>query len=204
MVDTEFDSESAKAGAAAGTCGLLARLWSREMDAESLSELVGGSVGALYSRAGGWLPIKEQVDQSLIEELAIEFCKCFIGPNGHLPPYQSVVVKSRFQSECCDSLKGFSELVGEVTLEGVNEQPMADHAAVELAMMGRIQQSLRGALDDDEVAAISGIREVAAAFFEQHLAWLVDYCDVAGDRSDSHFYRGLFRVTSGFLKSEFV
>lgn len=196
------DTMSEVSKANANACFLLSRLWSHEVELAELTDLVSGSVGAAYREAGGWLPVSEDVCQEFVDELAVEFCQCFLGPKNHLPPYQSVVANSRFQAQCCDSLKEFVEIIGPVEVVEVRSQPMPDHASLELAMLGQLQLSLQKSIEAQDDAA-GGIQELTKTFFSQHLNWLIDYCDVAASRYDSLFYCGVFNVTGQFLDSQF-
>ena len=71
---------------------LLARLWNHEVDAGTLRQLLSEDVAAAYVEAGGWLPPVTEISDALINEFAIQYCGCFLGPKGHLPPHQSCLL----------------------------------------------------------------------------------------------------------------
>ena len=181
---------------------LLARLWNHEVDAEALNQLVSGQVADAYVQAGGWLPEAAEVDDQLIESLAIEYCQCFLGPKGHLPPHQSVVAGSRFQGDCCDSIKKYADLTGHRELFEGHEQRMVDHAAVILSIMGKLHVDLQATVDIGDDEAFRVIESTRAEFFQQHVSWLIEYCQAANSRTQSVFFGGLFTVTRAFLTSE--
>ena len=78
----------------ANVYGLLARLWIAEIDESILEQLRDGELADAWNELGGFLPQGDSVE-SIIDDLAIEYCGCFLGPKGHLPPHQSVVSHSR-------------------------------------------------------------------------------------------------------------
>jgi len=116
---------------------LLARLWNHEVDTDTLRQLLSDDVAAAYTAAGGWLPPIAQINDALVDEFAIQYCGCFLGPKGHLPPHQSVVAASRFQGDCCDSIKEFAKLIDPPVLFADHPQRMVDHAAYLLTAYSR-------------------------------------------------------------------
>ena len=181
---------------------LLARLWNHEVDACALRELMSAPTADAYQQAGGWLPEDLEIDQSLIESLAIEYCQCFLGPKGHLPPHQSVVAVSRFQGDCCDSIKEYAKLIDPPDLFGDHQQRMVDHAAVLLTMMGKLHVDLQAAINAGDQVAYRAIDGTRVEFFQRHVLWLIEYCLKAASRTQSEFFGGLFAVTQSFLGSE--
>ena len=181
---------------------LLARLWNHEVDADTLRQLLSDQVAKAYVEAGGWLPAVAEIDDALVDELAIQYCGCFLGPKGHLPPHQSVVAASRFQGDCCDSIKEFAKLVDPPNLFGDHQQRMVDHASFLLTAMGKLHLDLQVAIDQGDDEALQAIDGTRIQFFQQHLFWLIEYCSAATARTPSEFFGGLFAVTESFLRSE--
>ena len=181
---------------------LLARLWNHEVDISTLRQLMSDQVADAYRQSGGWLPMDSEVDETLIESLAIEYCQCFLGPKGHLPPHQSVVAVSRFQGDCCDSIKEYAKLIDAPDLFGEHQQRMVDHAAVLLTMMGKLHVDLQSSIDVGDEEAYRAIEGTRVEFFQRHVFWLIEYCSKARSRTQSPFYGGLFSVTGSILKSK--
>ena len=177
-------------------CGLLSRLWIQEVDQATLALLREPASREAYLRLGGHVP--EDTSVETLESLAIEYCACFLGPRGHLPPHQSVVAQSRFQGSVIDSLNQFVDLMG--SPEGlVAEQRQPDHAGVILALWQGILLARAQADEADE----RSLAELQDAFARLHLAWLIDYCQAALRREPGYFYGGLFTVTLAYLNSHF-
>ena len=181
---------------------LLARLWNHEVDVDTLGQLLSDQVADAYQDAGGWLPKAAEIDQTLIDLLAIEYCQCFLGPKGHLPPHQSVVAVSRFQGDCCDSIKEYATLIDAPELFGEHQQRMVDHAAVLLTLMGKLCVDLQAAIDAGDEDAYQAIDVTRIEFFRQHVLWLDRYCATAAIRTQSAFFGGLFAVTQALIASE--
>ena len=181
----------------ANVYGFLARLWIAELDETVLEQLESGDLRDAYLELGGVAPPQNSIAEA-VEELAIEYCACFLGPKGHLPPHQSVVSHSRFQGDCLSSLNQFVDIIGEPNGELFQQQKMLDHAGVQLALMQRVC-AFGAQCEPDDMQAISELR---AQLCDAHLQWLIDYCEVATNKTSSTFYRGLFNVTAKFLQAE--
>jgi TorA maturation chaperone TorD len=172
----------------------LARLWIAEPDETVLRGLNEDATRSLWHSLGGFVP--EGEPSAIVEQLGYEYCACFLGPKGHLPPHQSVVEQSHFQGECLSSMNRFIEVIGmpeNALFESCKSMP--DHIGIQLALMGRICDT--HVESNDDVRAEIG--ELRIAFFQHHLSWIKRYCSVAKDRTSSDFYRGLFAVTMAFL-----
>lgn len=174
---------------------LLARLWKQEVDAVTLEELQRGAVHESYIAAGGSLP--EAVNQATLDALAVDFCQLFLGPTGHLPPYQSVWSDGQFHTSPVVSVRRYLQLLD---AKQWDQERMLDHLSVELAVMAslleRLQQVDRKARHFDDLA------QVVVAFFREHVAWAKTFCKAAHRRAQTEFYRSLFEVTADFLDSE--
>jgi len=171
--------------------GFLARLWVAEPDELVLSSLQEPSRRELYESLGGHIP--EGDPSSLVDDLGREYCACFLGPEGHLPPHQSVVEQSHFQGECLSSMNQFIDVIGlPEEDEFISYHSMPDHAGIQLGMMRRICEASES--EDQNL-----LSELKQAFYQHHLAWIASYCPIAIERTKSEFYRGLFMVTEDFL-----
>lgn len=171
---------------------LLARLWLREVDAELVESLEATDFCAAFVAAGGVAPAMEQLD-----DLASEYCRLFVGPKEHLPPYQSVWEKGELQSEVTSSASQFAELLG-YRLPPKCPHTLSDHLGVQLDMMGKALQLNRVLSPQDHDLA----SEVAAEFYSRHLTWPNRLLDAAAERATSEFYRRTITMTSEFLACE--
>ena len=200
--DFSEQTGSADSGLLANVYFLLARLWNHEVDTSTLRQMMSDQIADAYLQTGGWIPADTEVGEALIDSLAIEYCQCFLGPKDHLPPHQSVVAVSRFQGDCCDSIKEYAKLIDAPVLFGEHQQRMVDHAAVLLAMMGKLHVDLQASIDAGDEEAYLVINSTRVEFFQRHVFWLIEYCSAATKRSQSSFFGGLFAVTRSILTSE--
>ena len=194
-VDLNPESEQQRLQSEANVYALLARLWISELDVETVAKLQLDQLRDFFEQLGGFVPSGE-ANLQLVDELAIEYCGCFLGPKNHLPPHQSVVNQSRFQGKCVDSMNTFVRIVGRPQGDLFDQQKLVDHAGIQLSVMGTICETLAGCSDEDQASLV----ELKRSFFSNHLAWLVAYCDAAVVKTNSDFYRGLFLVSKAFLE----
>ena len=185
--------------AASGLYRLLGRLWLREVDAELLTELQTKPLCDLYQQAGGWL-WDGQVDQrELLEELAAEYCRLFVGPAQHSPPYQSVWMHGQFESSTTAQMADFFDLLS-------YERPIYaddvinDHLGIQLDFMAHLYQQMVFA--DGNSEAIAALKEIATQFLARHLCWPARLFESVRRRAESPFYAAMIRMTGDVLASE--
>lgn len=181
----------------AGMFGLLSRLWTKEIDLAILRSLVEGDLNQCYVDAGGHVPAAATTET--VEQLAIEYCACFLGPKHHLPPHQSVVLNSKFQGECIDSMKVFVEVAGNGDVE-FDQQNTLDHAGVQF----KLAQLICGGFADVTDASLDSLIDLQRSYHHNHLEWIRQYCVVADRQSHSPFYSALFQLTNAFLEERFL
>ena len=187
-------TETAEAPIEGRLFGFLARLWIAEPDEGVIQYLSDASTRVSYESLGGFVPDGELAE--IVDELGCEYCACFLGPKGHLPPHQSVVEQSHFQGECLSSLQKFAEIIGLSEDPIFEQQSQLDHIGQLLAMSQRICDSEAGLSSE----ALDQLKDLRNVFVSTHLAWIPRYCEVASGRMKSKFYLGLAEVTSKFLQ----
>ena len=165
---------------------LLSRLWLAEIDEPLLRELSKPRLRDAFAKIGGVIPDRKQLD-----ELAIEYCRLFIGPRDHLPPIQSVWQRAQLQSDITDSVQAFADLFGYSM--PIQHDGILDHLGIELDMMSAVLAN--GVASDEESAAV-------AEFFARHLSWPSKLLDAANDQTQSTFYKSLMQITREFLQAE--
>ncbi len=121
-----------------------------------------------------------------VEELAVEFCRLFIGPRGHMPPVESVALgEGRYWGDSTLAVSAFYRSSGVVLPEDSDTLP--DHLSVEL--------------DFAAVLEGRGRREEAKAFAREHLLrWLPALIRHIDERARLPFYRVWARGLLGFLE----
>ena len=169
---------------------LLGRFWLREVDRELLRALRSPPLREAFTDAGGVLPAGD--DDGTIEQLAIDYCRLFIGPTGHLPPYQSVWQGGQLQGTTAASMARFIDVVRYDTGR-LPRGMMLDHLGVQLDVMGHILSQLTTGQIEKDLSAL------AATFFRTHLTWTADFLNIAPQRATTDFYRSTLALTRVFL-----
>lgn len=169
---------------------LLARIWLRELDLPLLNQLRSPELNSSFQSAGGELP-----PESGLDDLAVEYCRLFVGPKDHLPPLQSVWERGELQSDITSSIRSFAD--------AANYQPPAsvasllhDHLGVQLDIMSHITLLLPSTAAEEEPFSF------AAEFFRRHLTWPSDLLNTAIQRTTSPFYTTVVQMTATFLQQE--
>jgi TorA maturation chaperone TorD len=190
------------AASRSGTYRLLARLWLREVDLDLLQELRQAPLRDSFVAAGGVLPEYERDasdSKTTIENLAIAYCRLFVGPANHLPPFQSVWQAGQFQGTATASMREMIDVVGYdvVPLPG---GVMLDHLGVQLDVMGNLLEQLSSW--PAEAGSCDQVWELADSFYAKHLLWPADLLATAARQAEDDFYRSFIMLTREFLKSE--
>ena len=176
----------------AGFYRLLSRLWVAEIDPEWFEALSDGSLSEVAEDLG--LQVEGSAEEA-IEQLATEYCRLMIGPQGHIPPHQSVWTEGQFQGHTAVSMQHYLEVVGEEV-----DSTMSDHLGVQLGVMGLVVDELADSLQDNTKR--NSLTELARSFFGDHVEWIKQFLVRAGTSTGSKFYGRLITVTEEFLVAE--
>lgn len=183
--------EPAQLQARAAVYRLLGRFWLKEIDADLLHELHAPPLREAFVSAGGLLP-QETAETDTLEELEIDYCQLFLGPSGHLPPYQSVWTDGHFQGEATVAAQThFQELHLPVP------RGTADHLGEQLVAMAIVLERLAAAPQ-----VTTSELEAARRFFSLRLTWPNELCKLATQRAQTRFYRSVVAMTQAFLTDE--
>ena len=175
--------------AIAGTYRLLARLWLREVDTPFLDSLMQAPLSNAFTAAGGSLP--EDASASTLEELSVDYCRLFLGPARHFPPFQSVWERGQFQGEAVQSMNQY------LSIANYETELMPDHLGVQLDVMAEILEALT-----PDAQNPNAIVDLARCYFGTHLPWTDPLFDSAIEQTTTDFYRSVIEMTRDFLKSE--
>lgn len=124
------------------------------------------------------------------EELCWEFTRLFTGPVPAIFPYESMYIDGSMMAM---SLLKVKEEYRKAELKRVQDyHEPEDHIAMELGFMSYLcsnnsRESLRMQRD----------------FLKDHLSkWAMEFCDELCEKSSNDFFRGIGKITKGFLISE--
>ncbi|QEG24176.1 TorD/DmsD family molecular chaperone [Mariniblastus fucicola] len=174
--------------------GFLARLWIAAPDEAALGQLQTGKLHEAWTQLGGPVPKFDSESQTL-DKLTGEYRESLLTLEDQPPPHQSATNDNGLEDDCFESLNQFVDIIGQPNGSLFEQQKDRDHAGVLLALMQRVC-AYGAQCDADDAEAVAELR---SQFFDAHLVWLIDYCEVAMTRTESSFYNGLFKVTANFL-----
>jgi anaerobic sulfite reductase subunit A len=151
----------------------------------------------------GFMELKEFMDSvkadadKLYDDLAWEYTRLFIGPSKDvILPYESSYGKKNFTGKAVLEAKDRYRKAG-ISKAAACPEP-EDHVALELDFMANLCRRMAekiNAADDvkDELA-------IQREFLEECLQrWVPRFCDDIIKSPEADFYRGIARITKGFL-----
>ncbi len=183
------------AGPRAGVYRLLAKLWAREVDAAMLAALQRGPLGEAYRAVGGMLSDRHAA-AALLDELQLDYCRLFVGPQGHFPPVQSVWEENRFEGAAAGSVRRFADLIRGDSL--ISDTLPADHVGNIFAIFG----TLLTVVATGQEFRNDDLCELAVMLFTAHVHWIAKFAESAAPRAATKFYHSLMSVTVQFLTEE--
>jgi TorA maturation chaperone TorD len=203
-----YDTE-ASAGTArerSGLYGFLAEVFRAEPSPDLLNRIQDERFAAVLEAAGAHLgeELTQQPEAVLLEDLAIEYTRLFLGPGRHVRPYAATYLGGPGASLCGPTTvwaRDFMERAGfALTPEHRN---LPDHVSVELEFMARMAAQEAEAIEAGEAAAAAQCHRIQKEFLENHLGrWLPSFCGHAAEHAQLGFYRELARLAGHFLDSE--
>lgn len=155
---------------------LFASIFQREVDERLLRELRSRRRELAGVLGGDPLAGLELGDGgAAVEALAVEYCRLFIGPRGHLPPVESVVRGEEcFWGPSTEKVADFYRSAGMAPSHDRRELP--DHISMELDCLAVLEETDR--------------HDEATAFAREHvLHWLPDLTQHVDRHSAVDFYR---------------
>jgi putative dimethyl sulfoxide reductase chaperone len=195
--------------ARANVYGILADVF-REAPSEAfLSKLKEPDfIGALKALNISLEEMFESKSQSqLVEDLAIEFTKLFIGPANHISPHESMHAEARYGEKKAlwgdqtVAVKKFMQAVGIKVDDSFGGMP--DHISAELEFMQKLLHTEANAWinEDDEFA--NNILNIQKRFYDEHLSqWVSGFCDTVIELTGHIYFRQFAEVTKEFMSFE--
>jgi TorA maturation chaperone TorD len=187
----------------------LARIYTKEITPEFLPLLRDPHVlgvlldfGAHFGDEFISIPADE-----LIEDLAVEYTRLFLGPGKHIPANESIHHErddgdwGRLWGASTVEVKKFIESAG---LEyRTDYKDMPDHISVEFEFMQKIIEKERDEWKDGNVERALYCLKMEKKFIEEHIArWVPLFCKKIIDDAELPFYREIARVTKDFVEFE--
>ncbi len=192
-MNSDFSWSADERRATAGLYRLLARLWLREVDPTLVDLLNQNPIRAAFfpTACGKTSPL---IDAAMLEMLSVDFCRLFVGPQGHRIPSQSVWEHGMLESETTVSMRQWIDLVSYPSRVDGGNVPH-DHLAIQLDVMAHIlgQDDLWQTHPDE-------LESLAATYHATHLSWPLPLLEEVESRAETSLYRQLARVTRDALR----
>jgi TorA maturation chaperone TorD len=189
--------------------GFLSSMFREEINAKRLLQIKGPVIKEALSEMGLQYDIFSQKDQDeLLEDLAVEYARLFLGPDKHISPHESVHHKrddgdwgTHWGGSTVD-VKKFIETTG---LEYKQEYTgMPDHISVELDFMKEAAGREAQALEEKDWEGALYCQKMEKKFIRDHLIkWIPEFCDKIISQAEISFYGDLADVTKDFITLEF-
>lgn len=209
MANSKKENIKELAGHRSNIYGFLAAVYRQELTSELYQQMKDNEFQELLSSLGVKLNngFFQNSEQELLENLAVEYTRLFVGPGKHISPHESVqhkkegVQNGQLWGELTAEVKKIIESSG---LEYTSEYTgMPDHISVELEFMQQVvrREAKAWGADDDETAWLCLKNE--KKFIDEHLCgWIPDFCEKVIKAAESPFYREMARLTRRFINFE--
>ena len=189
--------------------GFLASMFREEITAERLRQIKAPSIKKVLTEMGLRYDIFSQKEQDeLLEDLAVEYARLFLGPDKHISPHESIHHQrddgdwgTHWGASTVD-VKKFIETAG---LEYKQEYSgMPDHISVELEFMREAAGCEAQALKEKDWEGALYCQKMEKKFICDHLIkWIPAFCDKISSQAEISFYGDLAEVTKEFITLEF-
>ncbi len=202
--DSEISARTARERS--GLYGFLAEVFRVEPSPDLLRRVKDPGFAEMLEAAGAHLgeELARQPEEVLLEDLAVEYTRLFLGPGRHVRPYAATYLDGAGASLCGPTtvwVRGFMERAGFAFAPKHRDLP--DHVSVELEFMARMAAREAEAVEAGDAAGVRQSRRIQREFLETHLGrWLPQFCGHAAEHAELSFYRELARLTGHFLDSE--
>ena len=209
MAKTEKLNMKDLAGHRSNIYGLLAAIYWREMTPDLLKQLKDPPILEVLSNLGIELNngFMKKPEHELLEDLAVEYARLFLGPGKHISPHESV--HHQRDDGQWGQLWGLStaELKKEIESAGLSYQAeytgLPDHISVELEFMQQVTLAEEKAWEDGDRNLALVCLEKENEFIEEHLArWVPIFCEKVIKEAELSFYREMAGLTQKFLEFE--
>jgi TorA maturation chaperone TorD len=189
--------------------GFLAAVYRQELNSELLQQMKDQRFRDVLSNLGVNLNngFFQNSEEELLENLAVEYSRLFVGPGKHISPHESVHHKrddgqwGQLWGPSTAEVKKFIESAGLEYTSGYTGLP--DHISVELEFIQQVIQREAQAWNagDDETALLCLKNE--KKFVNDHLnRWIPEFCEKVITAAESPFYREMARLTRSFIEFE--
>ncbi len=189
--------------------GFLAAIYRQEVSSNLLKQIKDPQFLKVLSNLGIELNngFFKKPEKKLLEDLAVEYARLFVGPGKHISPHESVQHQrddgqwGQLWGESTAQVKKIIESSG---LEYKTEYTgLPDNISVELEFMQQVilREEQAWQADDKETAVLCQKNE--KKFIDEHLfCWIPDFCEKVIKAAELPFYREMAKLTRAFIEFE--
>ena len=148
---------------------------------------------------------KHGISDQILIGLSKDWTHLFRGVDlkGPLPPYESLFVTGRFQSEPSQQIHRLFSGMGIRIPEEWHQPP--DYIGVELDFIRLLCEKELSAWKWKQGDSLKEVVEMERSFLENHLStWVPDFCEKMQAQACEDFYRGVALLTKGLIKYDAV
>ncbi|MHC4459044.1 MAG: TorD/DmsD family molecular chaperone [Planctomycetota bacterium] len=209
MAKTEKQNMEEQAQHRSNIYGLLAAIYRREMTSDLLKQIKDPRFLGVLSNLGIELNngLFQKPERELLEDLAVEYARLFLGPGKHISPHESVHHQKndgqwgQLWGESTVAVKKFIESSGLHYNSDYSGLP--DHISVELEFMQQVTLREEQAwAEGDKNTALKCLKK-EKKFIKEHLArWIPDFCNKVIQKAELPLYREMAKLTKNFIQFE--
>ena len=209
MTNLEAQEHAEGAKTRSNIYGFLSSMFREEITAESLRQIKTPTIKEALTEMGLQYDIFSQKDQDkLLEDLAVEYARLFLGPDKHISPHESIHHQrddgdwgAHWGGSTVD-VKKFIETAGLEYKQKYSGMP--DHISVELEFMKEAAGREAQAIEEKDWEGALYCQKMEKKFISDHLIrWIPAFCDKIISRAEISFYGDLAGVTKDFITLEF-
>ncbi len=197
------------AGHRSNIYGLLAAIYRQEVSSDLLQHIKDPQFLGVLTQLGIELNngFFKKPEKKLLEDLAVEYARLFLGPGKHVSPYESVHHKrddGQWGQLWGASTAQVKKIIESSGLEYKSEyKGLPDHISVELEFLQQVVQREAQAWEEDDDKTALLCREHEKKFVDEHLfCWIPDFCERVIKAAELPFYLEMARLTRTFIEFE--
>jgi TorA maturation chaperone TorD len=146
-------------------------------------------------------------EKELLEALAIEYTRLFLGPGRHVSPHESVHherAEGKWGQLWGDSTVEVKKFIETTGLEYQSDyKGLPDHISVELEFMQQLTLREEQVWGDSDTDGAASCRNIEKKFIEEHLIpWVPEFCEKIVKEAELPFYKDLAALTRNFIEFE--
>jgi len=189
--------------------GLLSRVFRKELTPELLRQIKDPQFMGVFYGLGVQLDDEffSRPEEDLIEALAVEYTRLFLGPGRHVSPHESVHHDlqggdwGKLWGKSTVEVKKFVETLGLKYKE--DDHSIPDHVSVEFEMMQKVIEKEAAEWGKGSNAEALSFLKIEKMFIDDHLIqWIPVFCDKVIAQADHAFYREIAELTKNFIEFE--